>query len=416
MHRALRAGLAVVFASISTGIVASACYDRAQNIGGDCPDWITEECCPCPFPEACPKPDPKGRPWEWAPPWGNDPLNDKCCAQWKSQPFYSVEPVCLSDLDGGTDGSSSSGSMGFCANGRCVPPAPDAWKHVAFFMDWPRDPPPCPDDAPVLLFEGNPAPSERSCPACSCDEPEGACRLPETWTISSVGCDNPAGGVKTNFDPPAGWDGSCTNDKALPEGKLCGGVPCVRSITIAPPVIEEKPCTPHADGEADLPVARAWNGGPEMPVGRACASQDPLPICSGKGCGGTSSQFAACIMHDGDQACPEGWNGDRHVLYEFVDDTRECSPCGCDAPTGGICQVKFRTFAESSCSAENVAGDVYASMAPACHDYMPGVALGGKTAEILDYKKGSCTPNGGELKGDVMLSGQVTVCCSASTM
>lgn len=55
-------------------------------------------------------------------------------------------------------------------------------------------------------------------------------------------------------------------------------------------------------------------------------------------------------------------------------------------------------------------------MIGACHDYMPGVALASKTAEIIDYTKGSCAPTGGEIKGDLVLSGQVTVCCSASTM
>lgn len=87
-----------------------------------------------------------------------------------------------------------------------------------------------------------------------------------------------------------GWDGSCSSDNAIAAGKLCGGVPCVRSITISPPVIEENPCTPHTAGEADLPVLKAWNGGPEAPIGRAvacvlglapgspCAKDEPLDV------------------------------------------------------------------------------------------------------------------------------------------
>lgn len=411
----IRAGVVFLAGSAIAALVMTACYGEPTDIGSYCPDWITNDCCPCPLPDVCPQPDPKGRPWDYAPPWGLEPLNDKCCAQWRSQPKWNAEPVCLSDLDGGTDSGADSGSMGFCSNGACVPPAPEAWKHVAFFIDWVHEAPPCPDEAPILAFEGAPAPPDLLCPACSCDEPEGTCNLPTTWTVSSDVCPG-VGGIKTNFDPPAGWNGACTSDKALAEGKLCGGVPCVRSMTIAPPVIEEKPCMPHASGESDLPIPKLWNGGPEAPIGRACLSDKPLPSCSGKGCGGTNSEFVACVMHDGDQACPEGWNGARYVLYESIDDARECTPCGCDEPTGGTCQVKFRTFAEASCSAENAAFDVYANMVPACHDYMPGVALAGKTAEIVNYTKGSCTPNGGEIKGDVMLGGQVTVCCSASTM
>lgn len=52
----------------------------------------------------------------------------------------------------------------------------------------------------------------------------------------------------------------------------------------------------------------------------------------------------------------------------------------------------------------------------ACTDLAPGIALAGKSAELLDYTKGSCTPTGGELVGDLALAGQVTVCCQSTTM
>ena len=66
---------------------------------------------------------------------------------------------------------------------------------------------------------------------------------------------------------------------------------------------------------------------------------------------------------------------------------------------------------------ENAANDVYSGMNPApCKDYNPGEPLVSKTAEIVSYTKGSCSPTGGELKGDLMLAGQVTVCCFAATM
>lgn len=305
--------------------------------------------------------------------------------------------------------------MSLCANGACVPPAPEAWAHVQFVQAWP-DAPPCPEDAPNLVFEGLPAPPDRVCLGCSCDAPEGSCLLPTSWRINSATC-NPGGGIETSFDAPNAWDGTCAQDQAIAQGTLCGGAPCVRSLTISPPVIDEKPCVAHTEGEADLPVLKAWSGGPEQPIGRACASDKPLPSCSAKGCGSTNSEFKACIMHDGDLACPEGWSGDRHVLYEHVDDARECTPCGCDAPTGGTCKVKWRTFAGPGCTAENHAADISAGMMPApCVDLDPGVALAGKTAEVLSYTKGACAPSGGELVGKVDLQGAVTVCCHASTM
>ncbi len=351
------------------------------------------ECCPCPWQESCA--------------WPNDPpkLPD-WCADWNA--------------DGGTlcaDGGADSGMMSLCSSGSCVPSAPESWKHVAFVMAWASDPAACPAEAPDLVFEGVPAPPEPACPACSCDAPEGSCSVPAKWTISSTNCDNAGGGVQTNFNPPVGWDGSCSNANAIAPGKLCGGVPCVQSLTLSLPVIEEKPCVPHAAGEADLPVLRARSGGPETPIGRVCASNKPLPTCSGGGCTSTNPSFAACVMHDGDLACPEGWNGDRQVLYGQVDDTRECSPCGCDAPQGGTCQVKWRIFSDATCAAEIGGLDVSAGMMTApCYSLDPGIALSGKTAEILDYTKGSCTPTGGKVVGDVKLDNQVTICCHSSTM
>jgi hypothetical protein len=120
-------------------------------------------------------------------------------------------------------------------------------------------------------------------------------------------------------------------------------------------------------------------------------------------------------MHDGDQVCPDGWTGAKHVLYGDIKDSRECSPCGCDAPQGGTCQVKWQTFALPACSTENASGETYAGMLPACHDFMPGTALAGKTADIINYTKGTCTPNGGELVGKLELANQVTVCCQSSS-
>ncbi|MBK9263130.1 MAG: hypothetical protein IPM54_25415 [Polyangiaceae bacterium] len=73
----------------------------------------------------------------------------------------------------------------------------------------------------------------------------GACKPPTTWTVGSSACIG--NDVWTNFDPPAGWDGSCASNTAIAEGILCGGKPCVASINISPPVIEEAPCVAHAN-------------------------------------------------------------------------------------------------------------------------------------------------------------------------
>jgi hypothetical protein len=199
---------------------------------------------------------------------------------------------------------------------------------------------------------------------------------------------------------------------------MCGASPCVRSITISPPVIKEEPCEPVVlGGDPEDPPPGVWNGGAETPVGLACASDKPAPSCADQtgACIPGGPSFSACLMKEGDLACPAGWN-DRHLLYGEIVDSRECSACSCDAPTGGTCKVKWRTFAASGCGAENAAADVYAGMMAPCHEYMAGVALSGKTAEVQEYTKGTCAPSTGGVHGDLILEQPATVCCFASVI
>ncbi|MDC3956695.1 hypothetical protein [Polyangium jinanense] len=301
--------------------------------------------------------------------------------------------------------------------GECVDESPKNWTLVAFFSDW-REPPPCPDDAPILAFEGIPAPPPLLCGECSCEEPEGSCKLPQTWTVSSTGCDDPGGGVKTNFDPSTNWDGTCNQDKAIPSATLCGGVPCVRSITISPPVIEEQPCKAHTKGDPGQEIPKVWNGGPETPLGRVCTRAEPWPVCHGqseKVCGPAGDDYSSCIFREGEHLCPEGWTGERHVLYGVVKDERECSACTCEAPTGGMCEVLISAWSSQGCSQVAIARPISAGMVAPCDDFMPGTQLSGKTAELLNYTKGTCTPSGGQVVGELTLDKPVTVCCRAAT-
>lgn len=404
---------------VAAVLAAQGCVIGVADLGGNCNTNYPIDCCQCVWPEDCPpyRKEPRRKIPDWCEPYI---LDAGCDHKWLYDHRFCENAADAgldgADVDADDAGNESDGGLGFCSSGTCAPPAPQGWRQVSFAMTWPTLPPACPDEAPIMAFEGTPAPPEFACPMCSCDPPGGKCNLPTKWSIKSVGCDDPSVGVQTNFDPPTTWDGTCSDANAIALDKQCGAVPCVRSITIAPPVIEEQPCTPHAEGQADLPIPKAWNGGPEAPTGRACASDKPLPECTGQGCTSTNTSFAACIMHEGDQVCPGAWNGAKHVLYGQIEDSRACTPCGCDAPQGGMCQVKWRTFSTSTCSVENAALDVYSGVLPACANYMPGAALAGKTAEIINYTKGSCTPSGGELVGKLELANQVTVCCLSSAM
>ncbi|MDC0742570.1 hypothetical protein [Polyangium mundeleinium] len=403
MRNFIRFGVLLVFAGMGAGVGFLGCGENGNL--ADCPREVAYDpyCCPCPLPEACPDPDfpgynkPKPIPWECPNACDGPPPRPPRCS------------------DGGADGGEEDGGMSLCADGVCVPESPEDWRHAAFFSDW-REPPPCPGNMPIVAFEGTPAPPPLLCGECSCDEPEGTCTLPQTWTVDSQAC--PGGGVKTNFDPSVGWDGTCNQEKAILSSTLCGGVPCVRSITISPPVIEEQPCKAHVKGDPVEPPAKFWNGGPETPLGRVCTSAEPWPSCagqSGKVCGPAGDDYASCIFKEGEHLCPEGWTGERHVLYGVVKDKRECSTCTCGPSTGGTCAVLWSAFGAPACTDYQTGGQVTAGMTAPCNDVMPGAPLSGKTAELLNYTKGTCIPSGGEVVGELSLDKPITVCCPAVT-
>jgi hypothetical protein len=269
-----------------------------------------------------------------------------------------------------------------------------------------------------MTFEGwlEPVIEPPTCPACACAEPLGTCKLPETWTVSSEKCYS--GGIETPFDPPAGWDGACSADDTIPAGQLCNGKPCVRSLTVSAPVIEEQPCavlTGHA-GPGEPPKIASIAPPPTSTTARACAPSEPWSICQeepDKLCmPKVGSEFSTCVRKAGDAACPEGWPV-RHVVYNDVDVDTSCSPCECSAPTGGSCVVSFDAHTTTTC--EGMSAGTFASSndPPQCVDIMPGVELSGKTAEVFSYEKGACTPSGGDPVVDVKLDGPTTLCCLA---
>jgi hypothetical protein len=360
------------------------------------------ECCPCPTPEGCEiLYYSKGK----TPP----PVPDWCCEK-----GYDV-PACWDE---------GASAMPRCP-GECVPQAPEGWDGPEFvyigsgFGSGPDlSTPDCPIEAPNRTFEGWPEPviEPPTCPTCACDEPLGTCKLPETWTVRSEPCLG-GGGVETPFDPPAGWDGACSANDAIPAGQLCGGKPCVRSLTVSAPVIEEQPCKVLTKEEGDSrepPKLVPFAPPPTSTMARACASLNPWAACHeepGKLCPPTSGpEFSTCVRKTGDEACPEGWP-ERHLVYNDVDVDSSCSPCECSAPTGGSCVVTFNAYATATCDGLSAGTAISAADMPQCVDVTSGLGLGSKAAEVFAYEKGTCMPSGGQPIIDVKLDGGMTICC-----
>ncbi len=386
----------VIFGSVFVGslfvalFTVKGCGLNIANGGSDCDPAIPLECCRCPWPEDC---LPGGTPFE-------------------------IPDYCWALLDGGTDsgdaGDTSDGASSACSGGTCAV-LPDGWEPAVLASGAMVVLPNCPSFAPNLMFEGTSVLGpDPTCPTCSCDAPIGACKPPTTWTVGSSAC--VGNDVWTNFDPPAGWNGSCASNTAIAEGVLCGGKPCVASINISAPVIEEEPCAAHADvPHVDIPRLKA--DGPYSTDGRAC-SGIAWPSCAtaGEVCvPPIDAPFAACIMHDGDVLCPNGWNS-KQVLHGKIDDQRSCSECSCLPSTGATCSMRVQVFNEAACLSSELEVNISLDMGQNCFPIMSSVALSGKRADVLDYKPGACEPSGGELVGDVILGDTRTFCCRTSTI
>jgi len=387
-QRYLRAAL---ITSISTAFLVLASCKQEQcasesNFYGNCPPGSLPECCPCPFPESC---------------WFETPPIPSWCPD-------------AGGGDAGTDGDADpDGAISLCPSGTCTPPNPQAWEGPAkLFYGTAFDAPPCPEDAPNLVFEGSPEPAPLLCSnECSCEAPPGTCTLPDTWTVSSGACNQT--GVNTNFDPPTNWDGSCAANNPIAEGKLCGGVPCVRSVSVSAPKLEEPTCIAHDDG---MPKTPKFIGDDVFrPFGRACTGE-PWPPCGpSMWCVPQNPDFLTCVHRDGDEPCPEGWPV-RHLLYGEVEDKRVCTECTCSERSGGLCSVFAAVYSDDTCGTQAGSTVAVVGEPPQCADLAPGTALAGRFAEGLDYQPGSCMAQGGEVVGEVVLTEPRTFCClEAST-
>ncbi len=382
---------------------------------------IPIECCPCPWPDMCPN--------GWPPlpahcVTGCEPgQNVECCEcpteEWctvDKRNFY-LPPWCADKpgLDAGTDGAD--GSTALCPVGTCVPNAPEGWRGPATFSTefWTIEQQPCPDGSETL--DGWNEPPALTCPTCSCSEPQSTCKFSSKWTISSHGCGDFDSGTPFGFSPPPNWDGSCDIADALPEGKLCNGIPCVAAVRVSAPTIEriDTSCTPTINYDEEL-TPKLHNSGSHEPFGRVCVGKqnaEGTTFCGENNqnvCLSIPTGALTCIVRDGDVACPASWS-QKHVLYKQYDDERSCSECSCGPIEGTLCTVKYRIFEDALCSNEIGSYDIDGPGNDHCYSLPLGNAISGKSMEKVNHKLGACQSLGGEAVGEVKLEQPFTVCC-----
>jgi hypothetical protein len=315
--------------------------------------------------------------------------------------------------DAGPDASDAGGGGGGGSgcNGVCVAGPANGWDYPGLlWIGDEKNAPACPADAPALAFTGHAdldAPLD--CGTCACASPTGTCSLPANMTANAAMCG--LGGVATPFDPVGGWTGACDSSVAIASGKLCGGVKCVQSLTVAPLKMTEGGCTPSQPPAQIQPVWKTYGLGCQRFPFMPCQNGQSLCVAA------PPPGFRVCIFQVGDNDCSDPVIGpytEKHVFYKSFSDTRACSACSCDAPSGSKCTSMVSIYTDGACSSLAYSATVDAT-GPACHDLPAGSPLGSKSATPPAYTPGTCTPSGGVGTGVATPVTPSTFCCIPPT-
>lgn len=377
-----------------------------------------DECCskkPC-----CPNPNPKHFVLDWP---NIDPFPDPCCIaesclpEWNPWQVPDAGAPCDAGTVGGDAGAdATTGACNDDCQGECAPRAPAGFTEpMLVWMGPAGQEPPCPEATPHEAYHGfaELEAKEISCPACACDAPKGTCALPKKITASSGTCTAPSA-AHLDFDPPTGWEGSCTTQGAITADAKCNGGPCAQSLTIEPLRLSEEPCTPRAL----VPKVHAREK-PSSAVFKtaaiACQPDSAQPCAGGLGACLPSTEaplgFESCILAVGEVQCPETYPHP-HVFYSGFTDTRGCSECTCGPPEGGGCSSLLTVYQDSACKGSVLVGiSLEAREFSFCADIPGNLALGSKIASAPKYAPGSCAPHGGVAFGAVATTGTATLCC-----
>ncbi|MFS8065250.1 MAG: hypothetical protein ACMG6S_02640 [Byssovorax sp.] len=253
--------------------------------------------------------------------------------------------------------------------------------------------PACPKNAPVKSFTGHgyldgPLP----CNACSCDYLTHLCYPPKKVTAAASSCAGDGPGVThTSFDPLTSWMTDCTDANAIPAGQLCGGVPCVQSVTIVPSAATPPGCLPSVStmGPPPPPWNRFVQGCFAAPFPRCNDREVCYPASPGP-------EFKQCIYRQAhpDLECPAAYPN-KSFFYQLF--APMCSPCACESP----CTRRIDLYQDGSCGTSLGPRISIDATSPGCVDVPPGSALGSMSVSESFYKGGTCTPSGGAPEGRV---------------
>ncbi len=124
---------------------------------------------------------------------------------------------------------------------------------------------------------------------------------------------------------------------------------------------------------------------------------------------GSAFEAGICIFRSGNHTCDSPFST-KHLIYTSVSDSRGCTSCTCDTPTGANCSSATTYIHEGSgnlnCSGAAVGlahgGACVTTTLPWSMAFVPGNTTGG-----------SCDPAGGSPSGSATPGGETTVCCTS---
>lgn len=301
-----------------------------------------------------------------------------------------------------------------CAAYACVAAPPLGWEgYVSLFDGAEVDKPAaCPTTYPTA-FNGHRNllnTTAHTCSACTCGAPTGqTCDLAGPITVGDKACGAP-GQTVTTLTVPADWQGECVGDSAAQGGRTnCPGGACNTSVTMPAVAVVGGTCA-AAGGESDqlpaqweafgLGCSTALQGG-GCAAGSVCQAKSTTPFRSG-----------LCVYKLGENSCPIGEFSQQFLYYEKADDTRMCSKCECDAPSGTTCAAKIHVYSDvavNTCNTEVASFD-----AGSCTALTGNPTVFGRAATMLTGPTGgqcAVMPGGGDASGTIVAVNPTTFCC-----
>jgi hypothetical protein len=177
-------------------------------------------------------------------------------------------------------------------------------------------------------------------------------------------------------------------------------IPSDSYFQVEPVLVEGGACAPEATLDVPPPIFGR--------TGTTCGGAEMLEGCEdSEVCAPRAEDESLCIWREGDEDCPEGFEGRRELYHQSLDDQRGCNECTCGEPVG-LCDNASITMFVNVCNPP-VSGNIVAS-----GECYPGSTLQGTQSVIFDVgdPNAFCVAGAAVPTGEATPIEPITVCCA----